>query len=403
MPSALPLGRYDVAMVLSYYAPYVSGLTTTAQTIAETLAARGYTVAVVTSRHDGALPAVERENGVDVLRCPVLTRVSRGQVSPSFPIAAARVARSAAVVNLHIPMLEAGLVARLVGRVPLVTTYHADIPVDGGVVEAAAARAVTAAARAAVRRSARVVVNSEAAARQSRLWPEFERSDLRTIPAPCHDRSGGTPRYRRTRGLHVGYAGRVHSEKGIHYLVAAFRMIPDPDARLLIAGDYVMVAGGSSIDLLREAAGGDPRIVFLGLLTGRELNDFYASIDVLSLPSVVESFGIVQVEAMTAGVPAVTTDSPGGRVPVSATGFGRLVPPRAPAAIAAAIGELRHLSPAERAAGAARARRHFGVEATVDDYEDLFATVSTGANPPEHGAGGEVMPRRTCRRAIDPR
>ncbi|MCA1222589.1 glycosyltransferase family 4 protein [Streptomyces sp. 8L] len=379
MDIPLPPGGYDIAVVLNYYKPYVSGLTTTAEAIAESLAARGHRVAVVAARHERSLPAFERRNGVDVLRAPVLARVSRGPVSPGFPFTAARVARRSRVVNLHVPMLEAGLVARLLrGAAPLVTTYHADIPTDGGPVEALAARAVASSARAAIRRSAGVVVNSEAAARQSRLRDAFRGSATTAIPAPCHDRSGGRPRYRRTRGLHVGYAGRIHAEKGIEYLITAFRAIPDPEARLLLAGDHLNVAGGSSIERVRRAAGEDPRIVFLGLLSGDELKDFYASIDVLSLPSVTESFGIVQVEGMMAGVPAVTTDSPGGRVPIAATGFGTLVPPRDPEAIAAALTALGALPPAERRAGAERARRRFGLGACIDAYEELFARLGGG-------------------------
>jgi glycosyltransferase involved in cell wall biosynthesis len=342
MPRHLPLADYDVAMILNYYPPYISGLTMTAQTIAEALACRGHKVAVVTCCHDPSLPAAEIINGVSVLRTRVLGKVSRGPVSPSFVSAAVRIARSAAVVNFHIPMLEAGLISRLIGKVPLVTTYHADIPTDGGMVNALAAHAVTASARSTLRRSARVVVNSKAAAHQSRLRTEFESCNISAISAPCHDRRGGTPRYRLTSGLHVGFAGRIHAEKGVDHLIEAFRMIPDPGARLLIAGDYLKVAGGSSIDRVREMAAGDSRIHFLGLLTG---------------------------------VPAVTTDSPGGRVPVMATGFGQLVPPRDPAAIARAIRELSSLSNAEREAGAQRARRQYGISATVDAYEKLFVSL----------------------------
>jgi P4 family phage/plasmid primase-like protien len=106
----------DVLMVLNYYAPYVSGLTESARHLAEELVRRGRRVAVVTARHRRSLPAFERINGVDVTRCTVLARVSKGTVSPSFPAVAARLARRARIVHLHTPMLEAGLIARLAGR-----------------------------------------------------------------------------------------------------------------------------------------------------------------------------------------------------------------------------------------------------------------------------------------------
>jgi glycosyltransferase involved in cell wall biosynthesis len=102
------------------------------------------------------------------------------------------------------------------------------------------------------------------------------------------------------------------------------------------------------------------------------VDDYYASIDVFALPSVAESFGIVQAEAMMAGVPSVTTDLPGGRFPVTSTGFGRVVPLRDPLALQKAIGELADVPPAWREQKAELARERFSVTACLDAHEALF-------------------------------
>ena len=60
-----------------------------------------------------------------------------------------------------------------------------------------------------------------------------------------------------------------------------------------------------SVAGLSAEIAGDRRIRVLGELRGAEIDDFYASIDVFALPSVAESFGIVQVEAMMCGVPSI--------------------------------------------------------------------------------------------------
>lgn len=366
------MADFDLAVILNYYSPYVSGLTDTARAIAEGLARRGRRVAVVTSRHDPALPAREHREGVEIVRCPVVTTISRGPVSPSFPFVAGRVARASAVANLHVPMLEAGAIAPLCGATPVVTTYHIDLWLRRSPLSPAIVGAVDLSARLAMRGSSAVVVNSHDQARHSRLWPTLRRRRVHAIPAPCQDRSGGEPAYRESDGLHVGFAGRIAPEKGLVYLIEAFRRIDEPDARLLLAGDYVNVAGGSDIDRVRRAIGDDRRVRLLGLLDGPRMRDFYASIDVFALPSVSESFGIVQAEAMMTGVPSVTTDIPGGRSPVVDTGFGRLVPPRDPGAIADAVRQLRRMTAGERAAGMREARRRFGLEACLDAYEELF-------------------------------
>ena len=117
-----------VTMGLTYYAPYVSGLTNAAKIVAESLAQRGWQVTVVTSRHDRRLPQREVVNGVLVIRVPVLARMSKGVLSPMLPFVAAQHIRRSGVGNLHLPMPEAGAVAALLGRRSrLVTTYQCDV------------------------------------------------------------------------------------------------------------------------------------------------------------------------------------------------------------------------------------------------------------------------------------
>jgi glycosyltransferase involved in cell wall biosynthesis len=367
--------RYDLTVALTYYAPYVSGVTHTAQRIAEGMAARGWRVAVVAAQHDRRTPRRETLSGVDVYRAPVLARINRAFVAPSYPVLAGRLARDSAVLNLHLPMAEAAAVPLLAGGTPIVSTVHIDLYLPPSPLSGVLVRASDRASAAAIRRSAAVVANSDDQAHASKLWPKMATRRFTPIAAPCVDRRGGEPRYRRSDGLHVGFLGRIVEDKGIEYLVRAFQRIEDRRARLLIAGNYATVAGGSNLDRVRAEIAGDPRIAVLGELHGREIHDFYASIDVFALPSVAESFGIVQAEAMMTGVPSVTTDLPGGRYPVLATGFGRLVRPRDPAALAEAIVALAASRPDWREAKAREARERFSVEACLDEYEKLFRSL----------------------------
>jgi glycosyltransferase involved in cell wall biosynthesis len=368
--------EFDVAIILNYYAPYVSGLTIHTQRLAEGLAGRGHRVAVVAVQHDKALPLREVRAGVVVFRTPVTRMIGRGPVSPGFASLARRVARRSAIVNPHVPMLEVGPLALGVRDRPMVTTHHMDLWLPSGVVNTVARRVVDVSTWAAMRMSDAVVLNSSDQARGSKLWPLIRRRNWRGIAPPCLDRRGGAAAYRDGSGLHIGFLGRIVEDKGIEYLIRAFQLLDDPDARLLIGGDWIKVAGGGIADRLRPLIGDDKRIRMLGLLNGSEIDDFYASIDVFALPSVAESFGTVQAEAMMTDVPSVTTDIPGGRSPVLETGFGRLVAPRDPAALARAIGELAALTTEERAEGGRRARALYGVETFLDAYERLFDQIT---------------------------
>lgn len=373
---------YDLTVALTYYEPYCSGLTHTARGIAEGMVARGWRVAVVAAQHEPGLPRREVIAGVDVYRARVLMRASRGFVAPGYPFLAGRLARRSAVLQLNLPMAEAGIVSRLSGRTPIVSTVHIDLHLPPSPLRPLIVGASDAVTRAALRRSAAVVANSDDQARGSKFWPLIERHGFTPIPPPCLDRRGGRPRYRETGGLHVGFMGRIVEDKGIEYLVQAFRRIAGADARLLVAGNHRTVAGGSNLDLLRAQIGGDDRIRILGELRGEQIDDFYASIDVFALPSVAESFGIVQAEAMMTGVPSVTTDIPGGRYPVTSTGFGRVVPPRDPDALARAIGDLAGASPDWRERQARLARASFSVTACVSAYERLFCSLRDRADRP---------------------
>jgi len=361
---------HDLLIGLNYYSPYVSGLTNVARDVAVGLVARGHRVKVVTTRHDPALPEFETVDGVEIERTPVVARLGKGVISPTLVTRTIAASRRARLTNLHLPMLEAGLIA---GRCasPVALTYHCDVSLPPGALNAVQRTAVDLSSRRAMRAASTVVVTSDDYAQHSRLWPAM-RGRTVVIPPPCHQRPAGQPRFRDGAGLHIGFLGRIVEEKGLQYLVRGFQQLDDPDSRLLIGGDFAHVVGGSVVDEVRALIDGDPRVRLLGFLPDEDLADFYASLDVFTLPSVnaFEAFGIVQVEAMMAGVPALASDLPGVRTPVRETGFGRIVTPRDVAGIATSLRELAH-TPLDAVAGAQRARELFAADTVVDAYERL--------------------------------
>jgi len=364
-------GRCDLVIALTYYPPYVSGLTNMARDIAEGLAARGRRVTVVTSRYDRSLPREEMLGGVRVVRAPVIARLGRGVISPAFVATAVREMAGARVGSLHLPLLEAAPIAAG-ARCPLVVPYHCDVTLPPGLVNKAQQLVVDASNRRAMRSAYAVSVTSEDYGRHSRMWPAIEPSMV-VIPPPVRELPTGRASYRETEGPHIGFLGRIVREKGLEYLVRGFRALPDPEARLLIGGDYCSVAGGSVVDRVRAAIGDDPRIRLLGFIPQEKLGEFYASLDIFTLPSVnaFEAWGIVQGHAMLAGVPVLASDIPGVRQPVAQTGFGTLVPPADERSITAALRAMTD-SPPDRAGGALAAHRAFSADGVLDAYEALL-------------------------------
>ncbi len=74
------------------------------------------------------------------------------------------------------------------------------------------------------------------------------------------------------------------------------------------------------------------------------MSDFYASLDAFVFPSInrLEAFGIVQMEALSAGVPIVASNLPGVRTIVLETGCGILTEMGDVADLARAMNEIRH-------------------------------------------------------------
>ena len=111
-------------------------------------------------------------------------------------------------------------------------------------------------------------------------------------------------------------------------------------------------------------AGVADRIVWGGEAPDADLPALYHLADLFVLPAShsSEAFGLVQVEAMAAGVPVVCTELGTGTSYVNQDGVtGRVVPPRDPAALAVAICELL-ADPARRVAMSAAARARVEAE-----------------------------------------
>src|SRR3954452_7380052 len=148
-----------ILLGLTYYRPHVSGMTIYVERLARGLVERGHDVTVLTSRHERSLRTEEVLDGVRVTRVPVAAHVGKAVVMPSYPLAAARLAAGADVVSLHLPQLEAPLlaaVARARGA-GCTATHHCDLQLPPGLVNRLADEAAFMTGYAAARLAGRVV------------------------------------------------------------------------------------------------------------------------------------------------------------------------------------------------------------------------------------------------------
>ncbi|WP_030770633.1 glycosyltransferase family 4 protein [Streptomyces sp. NRRL F-2664] len=182
------------------------------------------------------------------------------------------------------------------------------------------------------------------------------------------------------RGQTLGFIGRIDEpRKGLPVLMAAFPKIVEacPDVRLLVAG-----RGDEEEAVATLPAGIRSRVEFLGMVSDEDKARLLRSVDVYVAPNTGgESFGIILVEALSAGAPVLASDLDAFAQVLDQGGAGDLFAnENADALAAGAITLLR--DPARRAAlserGSAHVRR-FDWSTVGADILAVYETVTDGA------------------------
>ena len=115
------------------------------------------------------------------------------------------------------------------------------------------------------------------------------------------------------------FVGRIQRLKGLDLLLQSFRKLLDgwrhgPSPRLTIVGGGVPdeEPNPESVEIVRlkrvaEELGLDGLVRFAGAVPHDELPSYYSAADVVVVPSLYESFGLVALEAMACGTPVVAS------------------------------------------------------------------------------------------------
>jgi glycosyltransferase involved in cell wall biosynthesis len=311
-------------LVCDYYHPYISGLSYVAKVLAEDLAKCGVQVTVLCHQHDKTLPKFEILNGVNIHRAKPFFKLNRATISFDFFYKYMRLRRNSDFINMHLPMPEAGLLPIKKSQ-KLITTYQCDVPKNSFLLKVIAFL-MDISSHIAFSRSNWVVFSTLDYMNSSRMGGYASSKSVEIFPF-VNFPNAAAPLFENKQGRNFGYLGRFTSEKGSLFLIRAFQKGASPHDRLLMAGSS-KVAGDSVFEEVKIYAGQDSRIILFPDVSETDVQAFYASLDAFCFPSLnsFEAFGIAQVEALLAGVPVLTSDLPGVRVPVKTTGMGKVLP-----------------------------------------------------------------------------
>jgi glycosyltransferase involved in cell wall biosynthesis len=379
-----------ILIVLTYYRPHISGLSIYAERLAIAFASRGHEVTVLTSRFDKTLPLEETREGVKIVRVPVLFRLSKGVIMPTFGALANRLVHQTDVIQLHLPQFDAAGIA-LRGRLfnkPTIITYHCDLRLPPGIFNRIANLGVTMMNQLTARFTHKIVTYTQDYAEHSNYLKHFM-NKIEVIPPPVvlpkipREAIVSFSKTHNPANKHpvIGIAARFATEKGIEVLLKALPKIIKtfPDALVQFVGPYKNIIGEELYfhrlyPLIREYEGSG-HWSFLGSLDPAQIAAFFPNLDVLVVPSLnsTEAFGLVQIEAMMNGVPCVASNLPGVRQPVLTHKMGAIFPIGDSEQLADKIIEVLSLD--EHHMNAAADFSGYSPDQVAKEYETLFCEI----------------------------
>jgi glycosyltransferase involved in cell wall biosynthesis len=356
------------------YYPVLGGIENHVKLLAENQVVAGHDVTVLVT-NPTIRTSMETLNGVRVIKAARLATVASTPLSLSLPWHLAR--QRPDITHLHFPYPVGEMAQYLCGHSRhTIVTYHSDV-----VRQATILRFYTPFMRRMLASVDRIIATTPRYLESSATLQAF-RDKCCVIPFGIDRRrflqasstAGDALRVRYGGGPLLLFVGLLRYYKGLQYLLDAMPQIP---ARLLIVGEGPM---GDSLRTQARELELDDKVVFVGRVSDEDLPIYYRAADLFVLPASerAEAYGLVQLEAMSSGLPVVCTELGTGTSYVNRHGeSGLVVPPRDPGALAQAINvlladeALRH----RLGQGALQRSEMFSLERMLADIQGVYKEV----------------------------
>lgn len=112
-------------------------------------------------------------------------------------------------------------------------------------------------------------------------------------------------KYGLNKSEYILFLARIVPEKGLHYLIKAFRKV-DTNKKLVIVGGASHT--NEYLEEIKEMANKDSRIIMTGFVQGEELEELYSNCYLYCLPSDIEGMPLSLLEAMSYGCKCLVSD-----------------------------------------------------------------------------------------------
>jgi len=375
-PAAPRSRALKVLQVGKFYPPHMGGIETHLQALCGELQRTVDLRVIVASDSDH--PVEESIDGVRVSRVPTRLTFASTPLCPGMVQAIGR--SDADIVHLHLPNPTAILAYLASGhRGRLVVTYHGDT-----VRQRVLATLFAPFMHRALRKASAIIATSPEYCRTSPVLARYL-DRCHVIPhgialeqfERCDPSAVGEVRQRYGDRLILS-VGRLVYYKGFEYLIRAMQQV---NGKLIVIGDGPL---RPKLQELTASLGLSDKVVLAGEV--EKVAPYYHAAEVFVLPSIArsEAFGIVQVEAMAAGLPVVNTALDTGVPFVSLhEQTGLTVPPENPDALAVAINRLlddQNLRQTLGRAATLRARENFNLDTMTARVVALYESLAPLGN-----------------------
>ena len=343
------------------YAPVLGGIEAHVQTLAQGLVRLGFTITVVVCQpRGGVLASEEMLHGVRVMRLP--RHIDVASNAWSFALVRTIAKLNPDILHLQMPWPAGDLVALLLPHIPLIVSYQSDVIRQRGLLHlyAPLLRWTLAHAKA-------ICVSSKQYADTS-PWLQDVLARVQVIPLGIPDPLADLPENPNgdvplIDAPFVLWVGRMRYYKGLHTAIRAMVEVPAP-VRLVLVGTGPAEA---SLRTLAAECGVAERIVWLGDCSNAVVALLRQNAVCFVFPSHLrsEAYGLALLEAIAAGVPAISCEIGTATSVINiheSTGF--VIAPNDSHACALAINRLI-AGPELRAVYSQNARAHYLAQYTT--------------------------------------
>lgn len=322
-----------VLVSCTYYLPNISGVTVYVDILANKLGEKGYKISVLTSRYKKELSKFEENRGIKIIRSEVALVINKGVLMPMFWWDAFKQVKENQIIFANLPQVESiwlGLWSKILGK-KFIVIHHCEFNFTGSLSNKLISL-LTYPIHFITYILADEIISYTKDYGQTSIFLKYFPKKIKYVLPPVvvgkEDKDKQTE-IKKKLGLKnekvVGFVGRIAWEKGLNYAIEAIARLDK--VKLVLVGPYKNLVGDSSFKNLKKLIDKhSDKVVLYGPTSHDELVNLYKIFDCLVLPSTnnLETFGIVQAEAMISNCPVVASDLPGVRMPVRMTGLGEI-------------------------------------------------------------------------------